>query len=518
MAKKPRIFVNIASYRDTECQWTLRDLFAKAAHPERIFVGICWQFVRGEDDDCFLFETRPKQCRVIEIDANTSRGTCWARSQAQSLWRGEEYTLQIDSHMRFVEHWDEILLAMLAQCDSAKPVISTYPPSYEPPNELSALTVALIQASEYDSNGVLKFKASADSEQDDPPPPRRNPFIAGGLLFGPGSMIADVPYDPYLYFHGEEVTLAVRLFTAGYDVFAPNRCTVFHDYGNKRNRPRHWDDFEWKHLNELSFKRIRHLLGIEPSEDAEVLCEIDRYGLGAQRSLAEFEAFADLDFKNRLINGKTDAERESDMSPDDRKQILRATFSQIWKSNGWGCAETRSGQGASLAQTEIIRRKLVETLDFLDARIVADAGCGECNWINTISDKFQFYFGLDVVEDLVADLHKKYGKRANHFFRTTDIVTEPLPKVDAIICRDVLTHYPAHMVREIFARIKESGSKYLFATTFFDTANSDVRIGGWFPMNLTADPYNLPPPRLVLSEELGGSTKALGLWAIADLP
>lgn len=34
------IFVQIASYRDSELQWTLKDLFEKAKRPENIFVGI----------------------------------------------------------------------------------------------------------------------------------------------------------------------------------------------------------------------------------------------------------------------------------------------------------------------------------------------------------------------------------------------------------------------------------------------------------------------------------------------
>lgn len=38
-----RIFVSIAAFRDAECQWTMRDLFTKAAHPERVFVGVVWQ-------------------------------------------------------------------------------------------------------------------------------------------------------------------------------------------------------------------------------------------------------------------------------------------------------------------------------------------------------------------------------------------------------------------------------------------------------------------------------------------
>ena len=108
---EPRIFVNIAAYRDTECQWTVKDLFEKARAPERIFVGLCWQFVPEEDQDCFLVPSpRPEQTRIVEFDANKSLGACWARHHAEKLWQGEEYYLQIDSHMRFAPDWDDRLL------------------------------------------------------------------------------------------------------------------------------------------------------------------------------------------------------------------------------------------------------------------------------------------------------------------------------------------------------------------------------------------------------------------------
>ena len=38
-----RIFVAIPAYRDPEAAWTLRDLFLKAAFPERVFTGVFWQ-------------------------------------------------------------------------------------------------------------------------------------------------------------------------------------------------------------------------------------------------------------------------------------------------------------------------------------------------------------------------------------------------------------------------------------------------------------------------------------------
>jgi hypothetical protein len=518
MARRPRIFVNIASYRDTECQWTVRDLFLKARHPERIFVGICWQFVPGEDGDCFLFQTRPDQCRVIEVDSRQSYGTCWARSKVQSLWQGEEFTLQIDSHMRFVQDWDEVLLEMIKQCPSKHPVLSSYPPSYEPPDQLGEMTVAEILPNEFDSHGVLKLRATAVHQVDNPPPPKPNPFIAGGLLFGPASMIKDVPYDPFLYFHGEEITMAVRLYTSGYDVHSPNRTIAFHDYTNRRGRHRHWDDNEWTHLNDMSFKRIRHLLGQDISEDPEVIRELETYGLGRKRTIAEYEAFARLDFKNRLIDGKTGAEREAALTLDQRRDLARKTFADIYKQNGWGAKETRSGWGSTLAQTEKLRQSFPELLKFLGADIVVDAGCGDANWISQISGSFRLYLGFDIVEDLIAEMRKRHSARLDHSYAVADITRDRLPRGDVILCRDVLTHLPADMVREALARFKESGSKYLIATTFTDTRNADVRIGGWHPPNLTAAPFNLPAPKVLLSEELTGTTKSLGVWTINELP
>src|ERR1700685_445640 len=100
--RRPRIFVGIASYRDPECQCTVKDLFEKAAHPERVAVGIVWQRDPQQDHRCFVIPSpRPKQTRVLQIDAKASKGVCWARAQLPSLWQGEEDLFQIDNHMRF---------------------------------------------------------------------------------------------------------------------------------------------------------------------------------------------------------------------------------------------------------------------------------------------------------------------------------------------------------------------------------------------------------------------------------
>ena len=43
LEKNEKIFVSIASYRDSECPHTINDLFKKAEHPSRVVVGLCCQ-------------------------------------------------------------------------------------------------------------------------------------------------------------------------------------------------------------------------------------------------------------------------------------------------------------------------------------------------------------------------------------------------------------------------------------------------------------------------------------------
>ena len=300
-----RIFVQIPSYRDTECQWTVKDLFDKAMHPERIFVGICWQYVPEEDQDCFLIETRPEQVRIAKYHIRDSNGVCWARHHVQKLWDGEEYTLQIDSHMRFVENWDTKMIGMLNHCESPSPILSTYPPRYTPPNDLEEGFISRLVSKEFIVEGIHMMRGVAIRLQNAPEKPIPGAFCSAGFIFSSSKTIEDVPYDPHLYFRGEEITLAVRLWTHGWDFFAPNKVLIYHYYGHRDEGKKHWvDNKDWVPLREKSFQRVRHLLGTETSNDPEVTAELDKYGFGTKRSLSDYEEFSGVNFKEKIISKK----------------------------------------------------------------------------------------------------------------------------------------------------------------------------------------------------------------------
>ncbi len=304
-ASGQRIFVQIASYRDPECQWTVKDMFEKATYPDRIFAGICWQYDPEEDADCFRIVTRPNQVRVAPFHWKESLGLGWARRHTQLLWEGEEYTLQIDSHMRFVPGWDEEMIRQLGECDSQRPVLSHHPAAYTPPDNLDEdPKVTILRAHLYDDQKEMRCRGEfLDREPDKPLP---GAFIAGGYIFCSARMIEEIPYDPHLYFTQDELNISARLYTNGWDVFSPRKVLLYHFYNvgkQDEKRPLHWENNpEWAKMNALSKSRMDHMLGYKSSDDPEVTKELNIYGLGNVRSLEEYEAYCGVNFHKQEVS------------------------------------------------------------------------------------------------------------------------------------------------------------------------------------------------------------------------
>jgi hypothetical protein len=295
------ILVSIASYRDPELGRTIEDCLEKARFPDRLRFGVCWQ--RGADEGPpEIFDD--ERVHVIDVDWRHSRGACWARAEIMKLWQGEDWYLQLDSHHRFVQDWDELLLDQAVRTASERPVLTTYGPPYAPDEPAPPPSGPLrIEFDRFSEDGIAMFRPGhiADWRQRDRPIPAR--FVSAHLLFAPGRFARDVPYDPELYFTGEEITLAVRAFTSGYDLFHPSCLIAWHEY-TRAYRRKHWDDHleanaidvPWHARDGSSRARIRRLL-TEPW--------VGRFGCGTARTLADYEAYAGISFRHLRVQDDT---------------------------------------------------------------------------------------------------------------------------------------------------------------------------------------------------------------------
>lgn len=295
------IFISIANYRDTETPHTVLDLFAQAAQPHRLVVGVLSQVMPEADADCLAPEH--PQVRQLCVLASQSLGACWARHRILSELRQDEaYVLQIDSHTRFSPGWDERFIQMLAQCPSSKPILTCHPIPYVPPRQLAELAIPVLRPKAFNEQGILAINSRSIPYAQRPAAPIASPFVGGGCIFAPARAFNEVPYDPHLYFQGEESTMSARLWTHGWDLFAPNDVLLYHDYTHDRGRPKHWrDNRDWTKLNQRSFERVRYLLSCTTPSDPESIMMMNEYGLGTARSIAEFERYAGINFRQARV-------------------------------------------------------------------------------------------------------------------------------------------------------------------------------------------------------------------------
>lgn len=301
------IYVQIAAYKEPELIPTLSDCLAKAKFKNDLRFGICWQ--RDESDRSLDVFRGDKRFRIDKVPWHKSKGLCWARSRVQGLYEGEEYTLQLDAHHRFQKHWDEKLLKYLELTGSPKPILTSYAGAYKPSSEAKLkLNPCIILASHFTASGTIAFRPRYIKGWQTLKRPVRARFISGHFFFTLGIHCAEYRYDPNLYFAGDEISLSIRSFTLGYDLFHPHRTIVWHDY--LRKGVKHWMDHSienkplvglaWQERDDISKRRVRKLLQEENNDE-----DISGYGLGTARSHRDYELYAGIDFAGRRLHRET---------------------------------------------------------------------------------------------------------------------------------------------------------------------------------------------------------------------
>jgi hypothetical protein len=304
-----KIFVQIASYRDPELIPTIKDCIAKAKYPERLTFGICWQHsTEDEWDNLDEFKDNPA-FTIMDVPWNESGGLCWARHHIQKMWKGEEYTMQLDSHHRFLQDWDEVLIEMMYQTGSPKPIITAYAGMYDPKeNKLLNTEPYKMVPDKFTPGGTILFYPHAipNYKELDRPIPAR--FVSGHFFFTLGKHCEEYKYDPNIYFAGDEISLSIRSYTLGYDLFHPHYTVIWHEY-TREGRTKHWTDFDtqnkdaglvqkpWWEMDNESKKRLRHML---QEEDNDI--DLGEYGLGTFRSHFAYEAYAGINFRRKKLH------------------------------------------------------------------------------------------------------------------------------------------------------------------------------------------------------------------------
>lgn len=199
----------------------------------------------------------------------------------------------------------------------------------------------------------------------------------------------------------------------------------------------------------------------------------------------------------------------------------KEVFRYIYRTNFWGGKESRSGAGSGLVQTAVIRRELPRLVQALGVKTLLDAPCGDYYWMRHVELRGVRYVGADIVDECIAANRRHENETTS--FLCLDVVSDPLPASDMILCRDGLVHMSYDHALQAVRNFKKTGAKYLLATTFTKHLNSDIGDRTWRPLNLEQPPFSFGRPLMVFAEEVIEAKTdefddyRLGLWRLDDI-
>jgi hypothetical protein len=294
-----KIFVSIAAYRDTELPKTVKSLIDNAVYPDNLRIVILSQDKPKSHPDFSQY----KNVELIKMDFRKARGAGFARKILMDQYDGEDYFFQIDSHMRFDKSWDLKLLTMFEQAQeesgTEKIILSQYPAPY---------TVHTGGRDYYPKGDpdfwdkpswtkVVNTWYGAWAGHREPILDRSKPYpshsVLAGYIFSLGSFVEEIPYDERISFMGEELCIAIRSYTRGWKIYAPNKMIIWHFY-TRKDRPKVWSqtddsirDTRWVKL-ETESKKVQE--SILRGKDEGV------YGIGDYEKYLEYQELVGINF------------------------------------------------------------------------------------------------------------------------------------------------------------------------------------------------------------------------------
>jgi hypothetical protein len=297
------IFINIAGYHDYELPKTINNLIQKSSGKYNLFFGVHSVFENKDNIDIPALDN----IRYISSKAPANLSPGVGRYMAHTLYNNEDYYMVIDSHSRFIENWDDILVNDIIYYQSIgheKPVLTCYPAMYEYDefgNEIlfSNDTVGNI-VFKTDEESIKTFKEFLNIKNKVVfQTSKYQKSISGGFTF---TVYPYINLNKYIGFE-EEFAVGAMLYTNGFDLLVPSILPIYHYYSDPRSGT--FEQYNrrgcWQYKNNLD---NLYKIGKESKDTIYNMFNeniIGKYHLGTQRTLAEYAEYAGLNFKNREI-------------------------------------------------------------------------------------------------------------------------------------------------------------------------------------------------------------------------
>ena len=275
---------------DNDIVNTIEDCLKKAKYPNNIVFGICLQ---SEDDDKCLDKYKDnKQFKIKHINWSKARGPAYARGIIFDMFSNEDYFFQIDCHTRFYQDWDEKIIKCFNDCKKIndKAIISHYPVNINDMGKNDNIIVNISTVRCININMGIKTHGRFINRS---LCPKKSWGVSAAMLFFDKKAYHDIPFDKNIYFglqFEEQVVLAARYWTSGYDIFTPDEHIIATEYITNRKRQKKSVP-RIPNLQKETYDRLCHIMKLK------CICKYDESTnsrLGNERTIEDYYKMLDI--------------------------------------------------------------------------------------------------------------------------------------------------------------------------------------------------------------------------------
>jgi hypothetical protein len=129
---------------------------------------------------------------------------------------------------------------------------------------------------------------------------------------------------------------------------------------------------------------------------------------------------------------------------------------------------------SSASRTNHLTQEIPKLLRAYNIQTMIDVPCGDMIWIRRTDLSFLYsYIGMDLIPEFIRKHRIEFRFRRNMAFRQANLLDDKLmlQEVDLIMCRDFLYCLPTHRILDVINKFRQSGSRFLLATTYAGTDN-----------------------------------------------
>ena len=263
---------------------TIEDCLNKARFPDNIVFGICLQ---SEDSDNYLDKYKDNnQFKIKHINWSQARGPAYARGIIYDMFTDEDYFFQIDCHTRFYHKWDENIIACFNECKkiSKKVIISHYPVNINDIGKKDDVIVNISSVRCININMGVKTHGRFVNLSSCP---MKSWGISAAMLFFDKEAYHEIPFDKNIYYglqFEEQVVLAARYWTSGYDIFTPSKHIIATEYITNRKRQKRSVP-HIQNLKKETYDRLCHIMKLKYIPEYKDLPDSK---LGEERSIEDY--------------------------------------------------------------------------------------------------------------------------------------------------------------------------------------------------------------------------------------